>query len=45
MLIDWIIFFGLAVVAIASGIGLLLSKNAIYAALNLIANFTAVAMF
>ncbi|MDI6694134.1 MAG: NADH-quinone oxidoreductase subunit J [Anaerolineales bacterium] len=45
MLIDWIIFFGLAVVAIASGIGLLLSKNAIYAALNLIANFTAVAIF
>lgn len=45
MLIDWIIFLGLAVVAIASGLGLLLSKNAIYAALNLIVNFTAIAIF
>lgn len=45
MLIDWIIFLGLALVAIASGLGLLLSKNAIYAALNLIVNFTAIALF
>jgi len=42
---DLILFFGLAIVAIASAIGLLLSKNAVYAALNLILNFTAVAIF
>ena len=42
---DLILFFGLAIVAIASAIGLLLSKNAVYVALNLILNFTAVAIF
>ena len=42
---DWILFFGLALVAIASALGLLLSKNAIYAALNLIINFVTVAVF
>ncbi len=36
MLGDWILFFGLALVAVASALGLLLSKNAVYAALNLI---------
>ena len=45
MIPDLILFFGLAIVAIASGIGLLLSKSAIYAALNLIINFTAIAFF
>ncbi len=45
MTLDYIVFFGLALVAVASAIGLLLSKNAIYAALNLILNFTAVAVF
>ncbi|MBN1148271.1 MAG: NADH-quinone oxidoreductase subunit J [Anaerolineales bacterium] len=42
---DYILFFGLAVVAIASAVGLLLSKNAVYAALNLVINFVAVAVF
>lgn len=45
MVVDWLIFIGLAIVAIASAIGLLLSRNAVYAALNLIINFTAVAIF
>ena len=44
-MIDWIIFFGLALVAVASAVGMLVSKNAIYAALNLIMNFVAVAVF
>jgi NADH-quinone oxidoreductase subunit J len=42
---DYILFFGLALVAIASAAGLLLSKNAVYAALNLILNFMTVAIF
>jgi NADH-quinone oxidoreductase subunit J len=45
MIPDLILFFGLALVAIASALGLLLSKNAVYAALNLIINFTAIAIF
>jgi NADH-quinone oxidoreductase subunit J len=45
MVIDYILFFGLATVAIASALGMLLSKNAIYSALNLILNFLAVAIF
>lgn len=45
MVIQWIIFAGLAVVAVASAMGMLLSKNAIYAALNLIINFVTVAAF
>jgi NADH-quinone oxidoreductase subunit J len=45
MLADWILFFGLALVAVASALGLLLSKNAVYAALNLIINFVTVAIF
>jgi NADH-quinone oxidoreductase subunit J len=44
-MIDYILFFGLALVAIASAVGLLLSKNAVYAALNLITNFVTVAIF
>ena len=42
---DYILFFGLAVVAIASALGLLLSRNAVYAALNLVINFITVAIF
>jgi NADH-quinone oxidoreductase subunit J len=42
---DLILFIGLAVVAIGSALGLLLSRNAIYAALNLVINFVAVAVF
>jgi len=44
MIPDLILFFGLAFVAIASGIGLLVSRGAIYAALNLIINLTAIAV-
>ncbi|MFM8321818.1 MAG: NADH-quinone oxidoreductase subunit J [Chloroflexota bacterium] len=42
---EWILFIGLALVAVASALGLLLSKNAIYAALNLVINFVTVALF
>jgi NADH-quinone oxidoreductase subunit J len=42
---DYILFFGLAVVAVASALGLLLSRNAVYAALNLVINFITVAIF
>jgi NADH-quinone oxidoreductase subunit J len=45
MLINFIVFFGLALVAVASAVGLLLSKNAVYAALNLILNFVTVSIF
>ena len=45
MIPDLILFFGLALVAVASAIGLLLSRSAVYAALNLILNFTAIAVF
>jgi len=45
MVPDLIVFFGLALVAVASAVGLLLSKNAIYAALNLILNFVTVSIF
>jgi NADH-quinone oxidoreductase subunit J len=45
MLGNLIVFFGLALVAVASAVGLLLSKNAVYAALNLILNFVTVSIF
>lgn len=45
MLSDYILFFGLAIVAVGSGLGVLLSKNAVYSALNLILNFITVAIF
>ena len=45
MIVNLIVFFGLALVAVASAIGLLLSKNAVYAALNLILNFVTVSIF
>ncbi len=45
MILDLIVFFGLALVAVGSAVGLLLSKNAVYAALNLILNFVTVAIF
>jgi len=44
MVPDLILFFGLALVAIASALGMLLSKSAIYSALNLIINFLTVAV-
>ena len=45
MIVEMILFFGLALVAVASALGLLLSRNAVYAALNLIINFFTVAIF
>lgn len=42
---DFILFFGLALVAVASALGMLFSKSAIYSALNLIINFVTVAVF
>lgn len=44
MTLNLILFLGLAVVAIASALGLLLSRSAVYAALNLILNFSAIAL-
>ena len=45
MIPDIVIFVILAFVAIASALGMLLSKSAIYSALNLILNFCTVAVF
>jgi len=45
MIADYILFFGLSIVAIASALGMLISKSAIYSALNLILNFLTVAIF
>ena len=45
MVPDLILFFGLALVAVASALGMLFSKNAIYSALNLILNFVTVSLF
>ena len=45
MVLDYLLFFGLALVAVASAIGMLFSKNTIYSALNLIMNFVSVAIF
>ena len=44
-MVDYVLFFGLALVAIASALGMLLSKNAIYSALNLVINFISVSIF
>jgi NADH-quinone oxidoreductase subunit J len=40
-----ILFFSLAIVAVASALGMLFSRNAIYSALFLILNFATVAVF
>jgi NADH-quinone oxidoreductase subunit J len=45
MVADYILFFGLSIVAVASALGMLISKNAVYSALNLILNFLTVAVF
>jgi NADH-quinone oxidoreductase subunit J len=44
MTLNLIFFFALALVAVASALGMLLSKNAIYSALFLILNFATVAV-
>ena len=45
MSVDVILFIGLALVAIAAAIGMLVSQNAVYAALFLVINFATVAVF
>jgi NADH-quinone oxidoreductase subunit J len=45
MVMDYILFFGLALVSVGSALGMLLSKSAIYAALNLVINFVTIAIF
>lgn len=45
MTLNLILFFALAIVAVASALGMLLSKNAVYSALFLILNFATVAVF
>ena len=42
---DLVLFFGLAVVAVASAAGMLLSRRAIHAAIFLVMNFSTVAVF
>ncbi len=42
---ETIVFFVLALVAVATALGMLLSKNAIYAAIYLVLNFATVAVF
>ncbi|NMC12601.1 MAG: NADH-quinone oxidoreductase subunit J [Chloroflexi bacterium] len=45
MTLNYALFFILAAIAIASALGMLLSKNAVYSALFLILNFNVVAIF
>ncbi len=45
MSVDLILFFVLALVAVAAAIGMLVSQNAIYSALFLVINFATVAVF
>ncbi len=45
MTLDLILFLVLAVIAIASALGMLLSRNAVYSALYLVLNFVTVAAF
>ena len=45
MTLDLILFLVLALVAVASALGMLLSRNAVYAALFLVLNFVTVAVF
>ena len=45
MTVELILFFGLALVAVAAAIGMLVSQNAVYSALFLVINFATVAVF
>ena len=45
MSLDLILFLVLALIAVASALGMLLSRNAVYAALFLVLNFVTVAVF
>jgi len=42
MIPDLILFLGLAIIAIASALGMLFSKSSVYSAINLIINFSAI---
>ena len=45
MTLDLILFLVLALIAISSALGMLLSRNAVYSALFLVLNFVTVAVF
>lgn len=45
MSLEYILFFILAFIAVATAVGMIFSKNAVYAALHLVTNFIAVAIF
>lgn len=45
MSVDLVLFLILALVAVATGLGMLLSRNAVYSALFLVLNFVTVAVF
>src|SRR5689334_12136057 len=45
MSVDLIVFLVLSLIAVASALGMLLSRNAVYSALFLVLNFTTVAVF
>lgn len=45
MTLDLILFLSLALIAVASALGMLLSRNAVYSALFLVLNFVTVAVF
>ncbi|MCW5877126.1 MAG: NADH-quinone oxidoreductase subunit J [Anaerolineales bacterium] len=42
---DLLLFFGLAIVAVAAAVGMLASRNAVYSALFLIINFATIGVF
>ncbi|HRE25273.1 MAG TPA: NADH-quinone oxidoreductase subunit J [Anaerolineales bacterium] len=45
MTLEWILFFALAAIAVLSALGMLRSRNAVHAAMYLVANFAVVALF
>lgn len=45
MITQYILFFSLALIAVVSALGMLFSRNAVYAALYLVLNFATVAVF
>jgi NADH-quinone oxidoreductase subunit J len=45
MTVQVILFFSLAIISVASALGMLLSRNAVYSALYLVLNFATVAVF
>ncbi len=45
MNLEWVLFFALAAIAVIAAGGMLMSRNAVHAALFLVANFAVVAMF